>query len=655
MSYHAAKAEVEIELSPLVAKSQAISRTDPAESISVVLVLPLKDPNGAAEFVQHVSTPLDQLYGKYLTPQQFADRFGANESDYQTAKQWAIDSGLTISEESVSRTTLTVHGTVEQFEQLFNTQMNNYRSPDGKEFYSASAQPIAPKVISSLLASVVGLSEARPETRNTKLTSPVAKSKSGMAPDVIFSGGSGPGNGFTAADIQGAYAIPPYLGSAKPQTVAAFEISGAAPGDIATFLAYNNLPNVPVTVRSVDGFNGEILYPYENQTVADADMLIGTNPALKEVLIYGSGGINILVSLLNVLSAVASDNKAETLDVSWFIQESDLTKSQVKAEAEQFTQLAAQGITVVAAAGDAEAVGNNPQFNLVCDPATQPLVTGVGGTGLSIGNQGPFQATYISEEVWNTVLAGVDYATAGGVSFYWPIPSWQPPAAMTYNGGSAKKRNVPDVAAVGSTGTPVAIYYSTTGWSLVGGTSISSAVWAGFISIMNSARETAGLGPIGFFNPTLYNMITLYGNPGLNDITYGYNADPLPPYSRGHFAGPGYDNCSGWGSMYGTYFAAELLLTPTKQGTKPGPFGGLSGSSGHTTANLTWAKSAGATGYLVIVNAPGHGPLFFDYISKDPKVEVTGLTPGIIFEATVTALNSSGTTNCDTVIYLDPQ
>lgn len=643
MGSQVAKAEVKIELSPLVAKSQVVSRTDPTKLISIVLVLPLKDPAGAAEFVRQVSTPKDELYGQFLTPQEFAIRFGANENDYQTAKKWATANGLSISEESISRTTLTVHGSVSQFEQLFNTQINDYRSPNGEEFYSASTPPVSPKAVSSILMGVLGLSQAPYHTSTTKSINAPSESASGSTTDVIFNGGTGPRGGLTAADLRDAYAIPPYLGSAKPQTVAVFAASPFLASEVQKYIAYNHLPNVQITPRPVDGSGSGIFYPYEYQTVLDIDVIIGINPALKEVLVYEESPPNII--LTKALSAVANDNVAQTLDVSWFLDESYVTSAEVKAEAQELTQLAAQGITVVAAVGD-----RGPGNSGVSDPATQPLVTTVGGTALTADNQGPFFSSYVYEEVWNTV----DYATGGGVSSFWPIPSWQPAATVTPNGGSATNRNVPDVAAVASPGTPVAIYYSyPPGWSLVGGTGVSSAIWAGFISIMNSARQTAGLGKIGFFNPMLYGMQSLYAYAGMNDVVYGYNGYPANP---GYFAGPGYDNCTGWGSTYGTYFAAQFLLTPTKNGTPPGAFGGLSGVAAKTTAKLTWAKSQGATGYLIIYQWAGRpDTLFWDFVTNKTNITLTGLKPGIIYLASVTALNRSGVTGCNASIYLAPQ
>jgi subtilase family serine protease len=128
-----AQQEPSVDFSPLVAKSTVTSHTDPAKEISVIFVLPLSDADGAAGFAQRVNTPKDDLFGRYLTPKEFAATFGANERDYQTLESWAKTNGLKVSQQSVSRTTLTVRGTVAQFEALFNTRINNYRSPDGKE------------------------------------------------------------------------------------------------------------------------------------------------------------------------------------------------------------------------------------------------------------------------------------------------------------------------------------------------------------------------------------------------------------------------------------------------------------------------------------------------------------------------------------------
>ena len=114
----AAKAAA-LELSPMVATSTLLSTVDPEKQISVILSLPLSDSKGAAEFVQRVSNPKDPLYRQYITPNEFAERYGADAGDYATLREWAAANGLAIVHESVARTFLTVRGPAAQFQTLF--------------------------------------------------------------------------------------------------------------------------------------------------------------------------------------------------------------------------------------------------------------------------------------------------------------------------------------------------------------------------------------------------------------------------------------------------------------------------------------------------------------------------------------------------------
>jgi subtilase family serine protease len=161
---------------------------------------------------------------------------------------------------------------------------------------------------------------------------------------------------------------------------------------------------VPVTVRSVNAFNGSDNDPtIQLEAVLDIDMVIGTNPKIGQVLVYEDGDSVFATSLLNALTAVANDNKAHTLSISYGLDEGIQGNTQIAAEGVLFQQLAAEGITVFVAAGDrgaygASGVGDNgtPVSLNVVDPGSQSFVTSVGGTALFTG---PNQ-TYGHEEVW---------------------------------------------------------------------------------------------------------------------------------------------------------------------------------------------------------------------------------------------------------------
>jgi subtilase family serine protease len=628
------------DVSPLVAESQVISPASPNQEIGVVLVLPLKDANGAAEFAARVSTPGDELYGKFLSPTEFAARYGADEDDYALVKSWAQDNQLRITQESVSRTTLTVSGKAAQFETLFNIQLNNYRSPKGEEFYSASTSPVMPSRIAAQVIGVIGLTESVHNAPLAKLYR-----KFGERPAYPIktdtAGGSGPGGAFNADDLRDAYNIPA-LGGTVLQKVAVFEQGGYTQTDIDKYIVNNQLPSVTVKPRLVNGYDGGVNDPnVELEAVLDVDMVIGINPAVKEVLVYEDGKNSFGVALLDSLADVASDNLVQTLSISYGLDERQAGKKRIAAENQAFVQLAAQGITVFVSAGDDGAYGRTGFGLNAADPGAQPLITSVGGTTLFTGTD----ASYGAEEVWNLLVYGLG-ATGGGVSTYWPIPSWQPAAQVTPNGGSATHRNFPDLAAVGNPETGVAVYSGINGgWVQVGGTSVAAPLWAGYVSLLNSGRLTVGFPGIGFFNPAFYKLAEqYYGTFGiLHDVFDGTNGNASIYGIPGYSAGVGYDNCTGWGSMNGQGTAATLFLTPLKKGNPPAQAGGLKGTAQSTTAKLSWDAATGAAGYLVEADPPNDGiPL--NFISKGTSTEITGLTPKTTYRIVVFAINESGST-----------
>src|SRR6202007_2876580 len=149
------------------------------------------------------------------------------------------------------------------------------------------------------------------------------------------------------------------------------------------------------------------------------------------------------------------------------------------------------------------------------------------------------------------------------------------------------------------------------GWQQVGGTSVSTPIWAGYLSIIDAAREIVGLGRFGLINPDLYFLA--FTQPGLIDTRDGSNGDAaLYGGIPGFNAGPGYDACTGWGSMLGELFAANSLVVHlTTIGNAPPPPTGFSGTVGKTTADLKWTKTPRAKGYLIELTQPGSTALTF--------------------------------------------
>jgi len=658
-------------LSSLVAKSTVVSDTDPSQIVTVLLALPLSNSSGAVDYAKRVSTPGDPLYGKFLTPDQFAKSYGASEVDYQSMQAWARSNGLTIGESNRSRTILPLSGTVGQMEEIFRTNIKNYRDPSGKLFFAAAIEPQIPNELVGKISGLIGLSSG---VKYAPLVTLARREVLGSNSKPETAGGTGPGGAYNARDIRTAYNIPTQFDTTRTEVAAVFEQGGFDPNDVKKYVSENKLSTVPVEVRNVNGYKGAINdLNVELEAVLDIDTLMGINPEIKQILVYEEGDDPFPVALLASLSSIADDDAAKIISISYGSDEIIQGNDQIAAEGQVFTQLAAQGQTVVVSAGDDGAYGQIGFGLNVEDPASQPLVTSVGGTTLFTG---PKQV-YSAEEVWNLLGSG-DGATGGGVSSYWALPSYQlvgngpplginpptsnaplpipPPMAWNPplrpiaigNGGSATNRNVPDVSAVGDPTTGVAIYSALNGgWVQVGGTSLSAPIWAGYMTILDAARRTLGHGGIGFFNPALY--LSGYNHTDMFDITNGTNGNASLFGIPGFSAGPFYDNCSGLGSMQGNNFALAFLLLPTSTATPPPVVRGVSGTVSTTTATVSWTPSAGATGYIVQAESATN---LINFVTGGSSIKLTGLSPNTVYQVYVSAVNTGGVASPPNPIFL---
>ena len=369
--------------------------------------------------------------------------------------------------------------------------------------------------------------------------------------------------------------------------IALYELEPNDPADIAAFQACYGT-HTPVSYVSVDGGAGR--GAGGGEAALDIENTIGLAPGAT-VLVYqgpnsnsgapGSGPYDIFSSIIN-------QDRAQVVSVSWGECEAALGASDAAAENTLFQQATVQGQSVVAAAGDSGAQdcdlpGAVPRTHTaVDDPASQPYVTGVGGTSLTALGPPP------TETVWNnpgTAVGGALSAGAGGggVSSLWPMPSAQkhagaalgvikPSSAGRACGRSSGNcREVPDVAADADPNTGYQIYWNGSGsvvgqpagWQGIGGTSGAAPVWAALLALADSAPGCAD-SPLGFASPALYRAASTAYAADFHDVVSGNN--DFAHTNGGQFlAGPGYDLASGLGSpnaaaLVGTLCADALQL-----------------------------------------------------------------------------------------------
>jgi len=236
-----------------------------------------------------------------------------------------------------------------------------------------------------------------------------------------------------------------------------------------------------------------------------------------------------------------------------------------------FTSAQAAGITVLASSGDFGTANikkepvKNPAtipFPTVIWPASDPLVTAVGGTylctnpttGLGVDTTDPpANCQLAANPTAQREIGWID--AGGGFSHVFGVPQFQTGALPAGSTG----RGVPDVGYQASSRTGVLVYdtdFSTgAGWFIVGGTSSGSPQWAAIVAIADQANG----GPLGYINPALYKIganPARYANDFF-DVTTGNNqANPSIP---GFSAVKGWDAVTGFGTPNAANLVPDLV------------------------------------------------------------------------------------------------
>ena len=196
------------------------------------------------------------------------------------------------------------------------------------------------------------------------------------------------------------------------------------------------------------------------------------------------------------------------------------------------------------------------------------------------------------------------------------------------------------------------------GWIQIGGTSASSPIWAGYMSIVNAGAQYLGIGNVGFFNGVLYYTAQDFYAPNIPaalgiwyPVLDGTNGNQNLYGVAGYGAGYYYNNCCGLGSLFGPYAYQVLSALPTSSSLNPA---NLKAVRSTTSAKISWTAVSGASGYGVYVDlvTPVGSPITgynltanaLATVTKKTSLTLSGLTPKTYYGVFVTAVaNVSGT------------
>src|ERR1051325_7264501 len=265
-----------------MARLQPIERLDATKFLDLAIGLPLRKRDELTTLLAQLYDPTSPNYHQYLSPAQFAERFGPSEKDYQALIAFAETNGLEVAATHPNRTLLDVKASITDIEKTFHVKMHRYRHPtESRTFYAPDAEPSLELAVPVL--SISGLDDFNlprpmdlrtlvPQSSNFKhQTSNPAATPAGMPAlpvarpshqtlevtpwSTAYGTGSGPNGTFLGKDFRAAYAPDVSLTGAG-EAVGLFELDGYFLSDILEYERLAELPNLPLTNVLLNGFDG---------------------------------------------------------------------------------------------------------------------------------------------------------------------------------------------------------------------------------------------------------------------------------------------------------------------------------------------------------------------------------------------------------------
>ncbi len=498
-------------------------------------------------------------FHKWLTPEQFADRFGLSANDMQKVTAWLTSQGLQVVSVARGRQFVVFAGTAAQIQNTFRTEIHRY-NVQGELHFANASMPSIPTALSGIAVGFRGLNDfaLKPALR--------------QHPDYTLTGASthflAPGDIATIYDLNPLYTAGINGAGQKIVLVGQTDIYIDDINNFRTDFGLSSVStcNAPpscnttnlryIQATAAPGYNAGDL----GESDLDLEWAGAVAPSAQLIFVtsnLSSGGVTFSVQY------AIDNNLAPVISMSYGqceFDNADPTTGTLSTQDLLYKQAAGQGISFFAAAGDdgpatcdindsSEEVRSAVQGLAVSYPASSQYVTGVGGTEFNEGTGNYWSTTnngttgdsalsYIPEKSWNDfpVLGFLDGGGGGPsncanqtsdfsecVSGF-PKPSWQTGtgvpaddvrdvpdvsfAASNYNDPYIVCVPLSEVNKTGSTSTCASGIANalTVDNSAFGGTSASTPVMAGITVLLNQYLNGTSSAGLGLINPMLYSL-----------------------------------------------------------------------------------------------------------------------------------------------------
>jgi len=384
---------------------------------------------GLNKLLAEQQTPGSPNYHRWLTPEEYGQRFGASDADIGKIAQWLQQQGLQVVSVARGKSWIAASGTAAHVEAAFQTEIHSYVAGGETHFANASA-PSVPAAFGSLVQGIRGLNDFRMKPRSH--ISP-------LKPDATKPHyATNQGNFIAPGDFATIYDVTPLYAAGIDGAGQKIAITGQIQVDLSDIQQFRSMFNLPAN-------NPEMLLvpgsPNPGSNSQSGDL------AESDIDLEWSGSVARNASIIFVYSTdimvsvqyAIDQDLAPVVSVSYGSCEVETPASEYNAFVEWGEQANAQGITWFAPSGDNGAADCDDSQNpgLAVDlPGSVPGVTSSGGTQFVEGSgtywsstnnaNGGSALSYIPETTWNTSVEDQEpSASGGGASVLFSKPSWQ--------------------------------------------------------------------------------------------------------------------------------------------------------------------------------------------------------------------------------------
>ncbi|XP_068582389.1 tripeptidyl-peptidase 1 [Cebidichthys violaceus] len=525
-------------------------RVNPSEELELTFALKQQNTDLLEETLRLVSDPDSAQYGKHLTLEEVSSLVRPTALTQKVVHRWLQSNGITNCLTVLTQDFLQCTMTAEVAETLLPGSKFHRYIRDGHSLARSSAPYSVHDDVHRHLDFVGGLHRLPPKGQDLRKASSNRKQRRSKAPGVHL--------GVTPSILRARYNLTATdVGTAQnnSQAVAQFLEQYYNPADLAEFMgmygrSFKHLSHVDRVVGTQGagkaGIEASLDVEYIMSTGANISTWIFTNQGRHE-------SQEPFLQWMVLLSNMSDLPWVHT--ISYGDDEDSLSTAYMMRINTEFMKAGVRGISLLFASGDSGAgckhLGKAQNSFRPSFPASSPYVTTVGGTSF----KNPFKVTYeitnyISGGGFSNVFKMPDYQASAVGGYLKSVAATLPPQSYFNTSGRA----YPDMAAL-SDNYWVVINRVPVPW--VSGTSASTPVVGGMLSLINDRRLLKGLPALGFLNPRLYKL----KGEALFDVTEGCHLSCLDEQvqGKGFCAAPSWDPVTGWGTPDYPALLAALL------------------------------------------------------------------------------------------------